>query len=117
MLDNLAESRVRGLGLRKGSLECAKELAQVTGYLRRRLSSAVMQANVKCLLERILLAGKGQGQAGKRRQWARVEEERARLEREAQWLVKDAQCDDRGLTTFSRVNEALDDRNSAWRTR
>ena len=47
-----------------------------------------MQANVKCLLERILLAGEGQGQAGKRRQWARVEEERARLEREAQWLVK-----------------------------
>ena len=88
MLDNLAESRVRGLGLRKGSPESAKELAQVTGYLRRRLSSAVMQANVKCLLERILLVGEGQGQAGKRRQWARVEEERARLEREAQWLVK-----------------------------
>ena len=88
LLDNLAESRVRGLGLRKGSPESAKELAQVTGYLRRRLSSAVMQANVKCLLERILLVGEGQGQAGKRRQWARVEEERARLEREAQWLVK-----------------------------
>ena len=88
LLDNLAESRVRGLGLRKGSLESAKELAQVTGHFRRRLSSAVMQVNVKYLLERILLVGEGQGQAGKRRLWARVEEERASLEREAQRLVK-----------------------------
>ena len=47
-----------------------------------------MQANVKCLLERILLVGEGQGQAGKRRLWARVEKERASLEREAQRLVK-----------------------------
>ena len=57
----------------------------VTSYLRRRLSSAVMRANVKCLLERLLQVGEGQGQAGKRRQWARREEERARLDREAQW--------------------------------
>ena len=66
LLDNLAESRVRGLGLRKGSLESAKELAQVTGHFRRRLSSAVMQVNVKYLLERILLVGEGQRQAGKK---------------------------------------------------
>ena len=39
----------------------------VTGYLRRRLSSAAMCVNVKCLLER--LAGEGQeGQAGRRRE-------------------------------------------------
>ena len=60
----------------------------VTSYLRRRLSSAMMWANVKCLMERLLLVGEGQGQAGKRRQWARREEERARLDREAQWLEK-----------------------------
>ena len=66
LLDNLAESRVRGLGLRKGGLESAKELAQVTGHFRRRLSSAVMQVNVKYLLERILLVGEGQRQAGKK---------------------------------------------------
>ena len=28
----------------------------------------------KCSLERLLLVGEGQGQAGKRRQWARREE-------------------------------------------
>ena len=60
-------------------------MALVTSYLRRRLSSAVMRANVKCLM---LLVGEGQGQAGKRRQWARREEERARLDREAQWLER-----------------------------
>ena len=88
LLDKMAEARAKSSGLRKGSPESAKEIELVTGYLRRRLSSAVMRANVKCLLERIVLVGEGQGQAGKRRQWARAEEERARLEREAQWLVK-----------------------------
>ena len=88
LLENLAESRLQSQGLRSGSPEANKELALVTSYLRRRLSSAVMQANVKCLLERLLLVGEGQGQAGKRRQWARREEERARLDREAQWLER-----------------------------
>ena len=57
---------------------------QVTGYLRCRLSSAVIHANVRCLLERMLLVGEGVGQAGRRRQWARQEEEKARWEREGQ---------------------------------
>ena len=35
----------------------------------------------KCSLERLLLVGEGQGQAGKRRQWARREEEKARRRR------------------------------------
>ena len=53
-----------------------------TGYLRRRLSSAVMRTNVKCLLER--LDGEGQeGQAGGRR-----EEEQAKMEREVHWLER-----------------------------
>ena len=65
LLDKMVESRVASLGLRKGTQEAGKEMSLVTGYLRRRLSSAVMRANVKCLLER--LAGEGQeGQAGRR---------------------------------------------------
>ena len=85
LLEKLAESRLQSQGLRSGSPEANKELAMVTSYLRRRLSSAVMRANTKCLLERLVMVGEGQGQAGKRRQWARREEERARLDREAQW--------------------------------
>ena len=34
-----------------------------------------------CLLERLLLVGEGQGQAGKWRQWVRREEEKARWDR------------------------------------
>ena len=88
LMDKMVESRLRQLGLRRGSPESVKELGIVTGLLRRRLSSAVMRANVRCLLERLVLVGEGQGQAGRRRQWARAEEERARQEREAQWMVK-----------------------------
>ena len=84
LMDKMVESRVRSLGLRRGSPESAKELGIVTGLLRRRLSSAVMRANVQCLLERLVMVGEGQGQAGRRRQWARAEEERGRQEREAQ---------------------------------
>ena len=88
MLDSFGESRLRTLGLAKGTPEALKELGQVTGYLRRRLSTAVIRANVRCLLERMLLVGEGVGQAGRRRQWARQEEEKARWEREGQWLAR-----------------------------
>ena len=59
ILDQLAEARLQSQGLRRGSPEGNKELALVTGYLRRRLSSAVMRANVQCLLERLMLVGEG----------------------------------------------------------
>ena len=36
----------------------------------------------------MVLVGEGGGQAGKRRQWARREEEMARLDREAQWMTR-----------------------------
>ena len=88
LLDVMAQSRLQSLGLRKGSLEAAKELSLVTGYLRRRLSTAIVKANVKCLLERLVKVGEGRGQADRRRQWARQEEARARLEREAQWQAR-----------------------------
>ena len=88
LLDCMGESRINTLGLRKGSFEANKELGLVTGYLRRRLSTAIVKANVKCLLERLVLVGEGQGQAGKRRRWARREEEKARWDREAQWMVR-----------------------------
>ena len=88
LLCSFAKSRLRSQGLRKGSPEAVKELGLVTGYLRRRLSTAVIKANVQCLLERMVMVGEGIGQAGKRRQWARQEEERARLDREEQWLER-----------------------------
>ena len=53
-LDTLVVSRLRKLGLAKGTAEAAKETALTTGYLRRRLSSATIKANISCLLERLL---------------------------------------------------------------
>ena len=50
MLDSFGESRLRTLGLGKGTPEALKELGQLTGYLRHHLSSAVIWANVRCLL-------------------------------------------------------------------
>ena len=88
LLEQMAQSRLKSQGLRSGTLEAAKELSQVKGYLRRRLSTATVKANVKCLLERLVQVGEGRGQAGKRRQWARAEEERARWEREAHWQAR-----------------------------
>ena len=41
-----------------------------------------------CLLDRLLVVGEGQGQAGRRQQWARREEEQAGVAKEAQWLEK-----------------------------
>ena len=72
MLDSFGESRLRTLGLGKGTPEALKELGQLTGYLRHHLSSAVIWANVRCLLL----------------QWARQEEEKARWEREGLWLAR-----------------------------
>ena len=88
LLDTLVKARLRKLGLNKGTSEAGKESAWVTGYLRRRLSSSVIKSNVSCLLERLVLVDEGGGQGGKRRQWAQMEEERGRLDRESQWLLK-----------------------------
>ena len=84
MLDSFGESRLRTLGLGKGIPEALKELGQLTGYLRHHLSSALIWANVRCLL----LVGEGIGQAGRRRQWARQEEEKARWRAEEEARLK-----------------------------
>ena len=88
LLDKLIQARLQKLGLAKGTTEAGRESAWVTWYLRRRLSSTTMKANVSCLLERLIQVDEGEGQGGKRRQWARIEEERGRLDRESQWLAR-----------------------------
>ena len=48
----------------------------------------MMQANVSMLLERMSQVGDGAESAGRRREWARVEERRAECDRSAQWLSR-----------------------------
>ena len=88
LLDIMSTSRINKLGLARGSPAGNKELALITGQLRRRLSYIVMKANVKCLVERMSQVGEGVGQAGRRREWARREEVKMRWDRQAQWLAK-----------------------------
>ena len=48
------------------------------------------------------MVGEGQGQVGKRRQWVRIERERERSDREAQWLERVAS--NTGKKLFRRGN-------------
>ena len=88
LMDSLVSIKLQSLGLRKGVPGGDKELSQVTSYLRRRLSSAVMQANVRCLQERLIQVGEGFGQAGRRRRLEKIEQRREKLDREAQWMAR-----------------------------
>ena len=67
----------------RGTSEVGNETALTKGYLRRRLSSATIKADMACLLERLVQVEEGGGQGGKIRLWARQEEERAQLDRES----------------------------------
>ena len=88
LLDTLVEARMKKLGLAKRTPAVGKEAVWTKGYLWQRLSSVSTKANVSCLLERLIQVDEGGGQGRKRRQWALMEEERGRLDRESQWLAK-----------------------------
>ena len=86
LVETLAQSRVQTQGLREGREGSGQELAQVTGQIRRVLSTAIVRANGNCLLARMCHVGEGADLAGRRRGWAAAEEERMRREREGWWL-------------------------------
>ena len=50
------------------------EMAVIVGEVRRRLSVAAVKAQADCLLNRMSSIGQGAVAAGKRRQWARLED-------------------------------------------
>ena len=66
LLDHLVKARLQKQNLRRGTTAAAKESSIVTGYLRRRLSTAVIRANVSCLLDRLTQISEGEGQPGKK---------------------------------------------------
>ena len=61
------------------------EKSMTTGLLRRRLSTAIVKANISVVLSRTSMMGDGARMARGRREWGRMEEMRARMEREAAW--------------------------------
>ena len=82
LLEAMVETKLASQKLQKGSPGEAKERSHTTRYMRRRLSSVAIRANVRFLLERMVQVGDGGGQAPKRRRWARREEERERWSRD-----------------------------------
>ena len=88
LLSHMANSRLSKLGLARGSPGSEQELALITGQLRRRLSLAVHKSNQTLLLERIRSVGDGAEMAGRHRVWDRLEEERGRWVRQADWLAR-----------------------------
>ena len=84
----MANCRLMKLGLARGSPGSQQELATITGELRQRLSLAVHKANQTMLLERVQMVGDGAELAGRKRKWDRLEEERGRWVRQANWMAR-----------------------------
>ena len=89
LIQNLAESTVNAMGLRRGRQASEEELGVVVGQIRRSLSTTFKRAQAQCLISRLNCTGQGFAQAYKRRNWAVREEEKMRNERLAQWVGRD----------------------------
>ena len=85
LLDTLADSKLRAMGLARGREGTEQERAIILAGLRRKLSMAAAKANSACLLDRVSRVGEEHRQAAKRRAWAKSEEERLQEERRAYW--------------------------------
>ena len=85
LLDTLADSRIRSLGLARGREGTERERASIISGFRRSLSLAGAKAQSACLLGRLSKVGEGHRWAAKRRAWAKREEDRLRSERKAHW--------------------------------
>ena len=88
LIQALADSRLKSAGMQRGRPGSKAELGKVVGQIRRRLSMAVIKAQIDCLLGKIHQVGPGNQQMAKRRQWALNEDERMAGERKAQWMLK-----------------------------
>ena len=88
LIQTLAESRLKFLGLKEGRPRTKQELGQIVGQLRRRISLAAVKSQVDCLLSRIHQVGPGNNQLAKKREWAVIEDRRMKRERTAQWLLQ-----------------------------
>ena len=90
LISVMAEARVKKMDLarNRGEEVDKADLAQETGFIRRRLSQAIVVAFGSRLASRMSQVGSNAQLASRRRQqWQRVEEI-SRLSREASWLER-----------------------------
>jgi hypothetical protein len=85
VIEILATARLKKVGLQRGRPNSDQEQAIITSQLRRRISAATVRASFTLLLERMTQVGARRSET--RRGLERMEEERMRLDQEAQWLV------------------------------
>ena len=85
LINTMAKTRLDKESMMSGSPGSEKRQGVIVGQLRRRLSLSTVRANTTCLLARLCHVGEGAAGAGRRRSWARLEEENMRKEREAVW--------------------------------
>ena len=81
----LAESKVKAMGLSRGREGTEAELGMLVGQIRRMLSTVNVRAQAQCLLTRMNSIGGGVSPAAKRRKWAAAEDEKMRKERLIHW--------------------------------
>ena len=86
LIQRLAESRVKSMGLKLGREASDEEVGHAVGPISRTLSTTFVRAQAQCLLSRMDNVGNGFALAAKRRQWAAKEEMKMRQERQAQWI-------------------------------
>ena len=85
LLDTLAESKLKTMGLARGMQGTEMERGNILGQFRRRLSVAAAKAQSACLIGKVSKVGEGHRQAAKRRAWVRREEEKMQEERRIYW--------------------------------
>ena len=84
-MDLLADTKVRALGLARGTEASARERARILSGYRRVVSVTGARATSGCLVGRVGRVGEAYRAAAKRRQWVRRESDRLEAERRSHW--------------------------------
>ena len=87
LLEQIAESKLRAMGLARGRDGTDHEKSVILMNLRRELSTAAAKANSVCLLGRVSKIGDCHRLAAKRRVWVRREQELRDEANRAHWLA------------------------------
>ena len=80
-----AESRGKYLAQSSGYATSSREMSQIVGQVRRKLSTAFIRAIGLCTLNRVTNTGSNSQAAAKRREWVIREEIQMKKERKAYW--------------------------------
>ena len=85
LVNIFSSSRSKFLAQSTGYATSSREMSQIVGQIRRKLSTAFMRAIGLCTLSRVANLGSGSNAAAKRREWAISEEIGMKNERRAFW--------------------------------